>query len=188
MSTNTKLNRVQQQAADQKMVDGLTKYAPTIPSFLVGGASIKPSDVITALQARIAAAKAVEPARATWLTTVKANANERASTKTLVSNAKQALQLMFAGSIDTLAEFGLKPRKARTAPTPEQKVAAAAKAKATRAARHTMGTTQKKSVKGTVTTIVTPASPTASPPAAPSPVASAPPQGSTSGSAAPRTP
>ncbi len=126
------MNRVQQQAADQKMIDGLMKYAPTISSFLVGGASIKPSDVITALQARIAAANAIEPARATWQTTVKANANERASTQTLVSNAKQALKLMFAGSIATLAEFGLEPRKVRTPPTPEQKVVAAAKAKATR--------------------------------------------------------
>jgi hypothetical protein len=188
MSTKTKLNKVNQQAADQSLIDGFTKHAPTLTSFLVGGATIKASDVITALQARIAAANTTESTRATWQAAVKANTDERASTKTLVSSARQAVQMMFAGSIETLAEFGLKPRKARTAPTPEQKVVAAAKAKATRAARHTMGTKQKASVKGTITTIVTPASPTASPPAAPSPVASAPPQGSTSGPAAPRTP
>jgi hypothetical protein len=41
--------------------------------------------------------------------------------------------------------------------TPEQKVAAAAKLKATRAARHTAGSVQKKAVKGDVTgVIVTP--------------------------------
>jgi hypothetical protein len=51
----------------------------------------------------------------------------------------------------------MKPRKAPAARTPEEKIAAAAKAKATRAARHTMGSKQKAKVKGTVTTIVTPA-------------------------------
>jgi hypothetical protein len=178
MSTKPKLNHATQQAADQGLIDGFTKNTQTLASFLVGGATIKSSDVVTALQARIAAANTVASTRATWQAAVKAYADKRASTKTLVSNARQAVQVMFAGSVETLAEFGLKPRKPRTAPTPEQKVAAAAKAKATRAARHTMGTKQKASVKGTITTIVTPASPTASPPAAPSPV----------GPAAPRTP
>ena len=152
------------------------------------GTSFKTSDVITALQARLAAANTAQSTRATWQTAVKANATERASTQTLVSGGRQQVQGMFGGAIDTLADFGLKPRKVRTAPTPEEKVAAVAKAKATRAARHTMGSTQKKSVKGTITTIVAPASPAVSTAAAPSPVASAPPQGSTSAVGTPRTP
>jgi type I site-specific restriction endonuclease len=191
MSTNMKVNHVQQQAADQSLMNGLNKHAQSLSSFLVGSNSVKTSDIVAALQARIAAANTAQSTRATWQAAVQANANERASTKTLVSAVRQALQVMFTGSIDTLADFGLKPRKARTAPTPEQKVAAAAKAKATRAARHTMGTKQKKSVKGTVTTIVTPASSTAAPPAvaaAPSPVASGPAQGTTSTGGTPRTP
>jgi hypothetical protein len=186
--TTTQLNRMEKQTADQALIDGFTKNAKTVTSFLVGGATIKASDVITALQARIAAANTAQSTRATWLAAVKANATARASTQTLVSNAVQALKVMFAGSIESLAEFGLKPRKVRTAPTPEEKVAAVAKAKATRAARHTMGSTQKKSVKGTITTIVAPASPAVSTAAAPSPVASAPPQGSTSAVGTPRTP
>src|ERR1017187_5422976 len=118
---STKPNRIQQQTADQSLIDGLTKHENSLSSFLVGGTSFRTSDIITALQARIASANTAQSTRATWLTTVKANANERASTQTLVSGVKQALQVMFAGSIDTLAEFGLKPRKARTAPTPEEK-------------------------------------------------------------------
>ena len=186
MSTNQKSNHIQQQTADQNLINGLTKHESVLSSFLVGGTSFKTSDVITALQARLAAANTAQSTRATWLAAVKANATARASTQTLVSNAVQALKLMFAGSIESLAEFGLKPRKVRTAPTPEQKVAAAAKAKATRAARHTMGSTQKKSVKGTITTIAPPTSPSASTAAAPS--ASAPPQGSTGVGTPPRTP
>jgi hypothetical protein len=45
--------------------------------------------------------------------------------------------------VDALATFGLTPRKPRVV-SPEARVAAAAKAKATRAARHTMGKKQKK--------------------------------------------
>jgi hypothetical protein len=43
----------------------------------------------------------------------------------------------------SLADFGLNPKKARTPLTIEEKAAAAAKRKATRAARHTMGSKQK---------------------------------------------
>jgi hypothetical protein len=167
MLANEKLNQVEQKAADQSLIDGLTKNAQTLPSFVIGGTSIKSSDVIAALQARIATATTVQSTRATWQAAVKASANERASTKTLVLGVKQTLQLMYGASVDKLAEFGLTPRKPRAVPTPEQKVAAALKAKATRAARHTMGSKQKKSVKGTVTTIVTPTAPTASTPTAP---------------------
>jgi len=155
MAANPKANHIQQQAADQSLIDGLTKHQETLSSFLVGGKSFKTSDIVSTLQARIAAANTAQSIRATWQAAVKAKANERASTMTLVSGVKQALQVMFAGSIDTLADFGLKPRKAPAARTPEEKVAAAAKAKATREARHTMGSKQKAKVKGTVTTIVT---------------------------------
>jgi hypothetical protein len=81
------------------------------------------------------------------------------------------VKVAFGKSPDVLADFGLKPRKMKTPLTIEQKAAAAAKRKATRAARHTMGTSQKKKVKGT--TIVTPTDSKASPPVAPGPVASA---------------
>jgi hypothetical protein len=166
MSTKQKLSHVQQQAADQALINGLTKHEQTLSSFLVGSTSTTTSIVAT-LQARITAANTAQSTRATWQAAVKANANERASTETLVSGVKQTLLVIFGGSIDTLADFGLKARKARTPLTPEQQITATAKARATRAARHTMGSKQKKKVSGTITTIVAPASPPASPAAAP---------------------
>lgn len=60
----------------------------------------------------------------------------------------------FSKSPDVLADFGLNPKNVRTPLTVEEKTVAAAKRKATRAARHTMGTKQKKGVKGTVTGVV----------------------------------
>ena len=54
-------------------------------------------------------------------------------TKAFVASLRANLLASFAGNLDTLAKFGLTPRQKPFA-TPDAKVAAAAKAKATRAA------------------------------------------------------
>jgi hypothetical protein len=146
--TKSKSNLQQQQAADQSLVDGFTKHASTIPSLLIAGVQVPTTTIISTLQARIAARAATAPAKATYQALVQADQNERASSQALVSGAKQAIGLMYAGQITTLADFGLKPRKAPAPRTPEQKAASAAKAKATRAARHTMGPVQKAQITG----------------------------------------
>ena len=149
MSTNQKLNRMDQQVTDQAMADGLAKHAKTLPSFLLGSTSVQTTDVITALNTRITTANSVDSTRATWQAAILADKNERAKTKSLVSGVRQALEVMFAGSVETLADFGLKPRKTPAPRTPAEKVAAVAKAKATRAARHTMSKKQKAAITGT---------------------------------------
>lgn len=155
------LNRTQFQNVDQKLIDGFNKHAQTIPSLLIGGTSLKTADIIGTLQARLAAANAAVSTRATWQTAVKADHDERAKTKVFLSGLRQALLVAFAGSIDTLADFGLVARKASVI-SPEKKLAAADKARATRAARHTLGKKQKAAIKGTV---AAPApAPSASPP------------------------
>jgi hypothetical protein len=161
MATKSTLNRTLQQDGDQKLIDGLNKHGQTIPSLMIAGTSHPTAAIIAVLHERIDSAKTVVSSRATWQTDVKADRDKRAQTKAFVSGLRQALQVAFAGSIDTLADFGLKPRKTRTPRTPEEKAAAAAKAKATRAARHTMGSKQKAKVKG--------AAPQAAPAPAPSP-------------------
>ena len=168
MTGNSKENRMQQQSSNQNLSDGLTKHQATLASFTVGSTSFKTADLISTLQERISMADTVDSARATWQTAVKANRDERAKTNSLISGVRQTLQVMFAGSIDTLADFGLKPRKARVAPTPEEKVAAVAKGKATRVARNTMGPKQKAKITGTVPTTA-PATPPATTPAAAAP-------------------
>jgi hypothetical protein len=175
MSTNSRENRMQQQSSDQNLSDGLTKHLTTLPSFTIGSASFKAADVITSLQERISTADTVDSTRATWQMAVKANRDQRAKTNSLISGVRQTLQVMFAGSIDTLADFGLKPRKTPAALTPEERVASVAKAKATRKARSTMGPKQKAKIKGTVPAApaIEPAAtaPTAQPgPASPAPV------------------
>jgi hypothetical protein len=147
-------NRTFQQAADQKLSDGLAKHASSIASIVVSNTPYKPADLISTVETRITAADTTQSTRATWQSAVQAERDARARTQALVSGLKQTLQVMFAGSVDTLADFGLTPRKTRVI-SPETKVLAAAKARATRAARHTMGKNQKKDIKGVISTPAT---------------------------------
>jgi hypothetical protein len=169
MSTTN--NRTLRQAADQKLIDGLNKHSASLASLLIGNTSYPLADLISTVQTRVSAANVTRSTRATWQNAVQAERDQRAKTKPLVSGLKQAIQVMFAGSIDSLADFGLTARKVPVV-TPEKKAAAAAKAKATRAARHTMGKVQKKDIKGTVPTTApaTPPSPAPAPTPAQTPV------------------
>ena len=97
---------------------------------------------MTTVQSRIDSAKTVLSTRATWLAAIQADRALQDKRKPLVAGLKQALLVAFAGQIDALADFGLTPRKVHVF-TPEQRIAAAAKSRATRAARHTMGSKQK---------------------------------------------
>ena len=163
----TSRKRVERNAADQTLMDGMNKHPTTIPTIYVGGAAVPATAIVAALQARIDTGKAVTSTRASWRAAVGAERDELAKSAVLVSACRQALLLAFAGQVDTLAEFGLSARKPRVV-SPETVVAATQKAKATRQARHTMGAKQKKEIKGDVTgVVVTPITatpPTASPP------------------------
>ena len=166
MGINTpKKNRTDETAADQLLIDGLTKNASTIQSIVIGGVSATTKDIVATLQSRIDSARAVSSARASWLAAVQADRAERDKTKTYVSGLRQALLVAFVGQVDTLAEFGLTGRKTAVV-SPEEQVARAAQAKATRVARHTMGKKQKSQIKGTVA----PAAPVISAASAPTPI------------------
>jgi len=177
MATPKTTNRSQLQTGGQKVIDGLHKHGSTLTSLVIDGTSYTTAEVIAVVQARVDAFKAAVSSRATWQASVLADKAERAKTKTFMSGLVQALRVAFGNSVDVLADFGLTPHKARAVRTPEQKAAATAKAKATRAARHTMGRKQKAAIKGTA--------PAAAPPiAATSPAPTAPPSSSTTAPAA----
>jgi len=169
-TTTALTNQTTLTAADQKLIDGLTKHALTIASMVIAGQTMATKDIIAEIQTSITAANAVQTARATWQAAVAANKATRAKNKAFLSGVRQALLVAFAGQVDALADFGLKPRKVAVV-TPAEKTARAAKAKATRAARHTMGKVQKSKVTG-ATAPAAPPSPT--PPAPPTPTAPTP--------------
>jgi hypothetical protein len=171
MTTRTKTNNAEQLAADQSLIDGLVKHAATLVTLLIAGNTVQTSALVTVLQARIAAIKLAITTKATFMAAVAAAHAEIANTAALVSGARQALKVAFSGQIETLGDFGLKPPKARTPLTTEQKAAAKAKAAATRAARHTMGAKQKAEITGSTPA---PAAPAPAAPETPEPVQPAP--------------
>jgi hypothetical protein len=159
MGINTpKKNRVDQTSSDQALIDGLNKHEAAIPAVVIAGVTVATKALVTTVQSRIDSSKAVLSKRAAWQAAIQDDRALRDKTKTFVAGLKQALLVAFAGQIDALAAFGLTARKVPVA-TPEQRIAATAKALATRAARHTMGSKQKADVKGTVAPAA-PASPT----------------------------
>jgi hypothetical protein len=150
MSRQTKINKTEQLGSDQAFMAGLQKHQATIPSLTIGGVPIPTTSLITILQQRTTARTTTVTSRAAWQDDVQAENATVAQSQATVAGARQAIKVMFAGQIEALADFGLKPPKARTPLTTEQKAAAKAKAEATRAARHTMSPKQKAQITGTV--------------------------------------
>jgi hypothetical protein len=175
MGSNTpKKNRIDQTTAEETLIDGFNKHAAAMPSMVINGVMRTTKDLVATLQSRVDSARAVLSTKATWQTAIRTDQALRETTKTFVSGVKQGLIVAFAGQVDTLADFGLTARAKHVA-TPEEKIARAAKAKATRAARHTLGKKQKAAIKGTAapnapaTTGPSASTPTTTPSAAPAP-------------------
>jgi hypothetical protein len=167
-------NRNTRLAQAQQLSDGVSRHAGVIPTLVIDGHPYAAADIVAVLQEIIASETSAVTTHAQWRAAVAADRAERARRKTFLSGLQQALRVAFGGQIDVLGDFGLAARKPRTPLTPQQKAAAAAKARATREARHTMGHKQKAKIKGTVPQAANPpaATPPATPPAAPSPPAS----------------
>lgn len=154
----------------QALVIGLQKQLPN-GSFTLMSTVYTTAVLVTALQGLIAALTAVDTAQAGAKAALVIWEAEAAKMGQLVLALKRTLLTMYANAPDTLAVFGLKPRKARAPATTAQRAATAAKAAATRAARGTTGSKKKLLVTGnvtgvTITPIIAPA-PAATPPAQP---------------------
>jgi hypothetical protein len=137
----------------EQLIAGTNKHLANMAQVMLVGGSFTPAQVTERLQALVNLRNDVDAAKALTkakLAVEKANMPAlRIFMNALVTFVKAA----FGSEPDVLADFGLHP-KARTQPTFEAKTAAAARRKATRAARHTTGPRKKLSVKGAVTGIV----------------------------------
>ena len=147
----TTTNRTALQAADQTLADGLTKHTSDIPSLVLGTQDMKNADIVTRVEARVAKSKAVTSARVLYLAAVAADKAQRQQDMQFMDDLKQTLRARFSSDPSTLqGDFGLSVRK-RTKAAPKTQVAAAAKAKATRAARGTKGSLVLSEITGNVT-------------------------------------
>ncbi len=170
------------------IVSGVQKHFPSGQMSLAGQAFNMPTDLVNLLQADISVTDATDKARATWLATVQTQTDSHTKVAPVLRALKAQVLAQFGDTQDaatTLADFGYSPRKI-SARSSEEKVAAAAKGRATRTARHTMGSKQKQAVTGNVTGVVV--TPVVSTPAAPAAPATSPATGSgTNGATAPAT-
>jgi hypothetical protein len=152
------------------LIKGSGLHLDPTQKVVLSGTATTVGAILTQLQSFVNNRNAVVAAQATARDAV---ATERAQAPALnvVIDAFEAfVRFTFGDQATVLAAFGLTPHKVPAPKTAEQKAVAAAKRKATREARGTMGPKQKKSVKGNVTAtlVVTPATaPTPAPAEAP---------------------
>lgn len=176
-------NKEARQALERQSLVGIDKYLKATTNVTILGTSYTPVQLKAVLQADLDAAAVAQTARATWQVAVEAERGTHAKAHGVLLGLKSLLVMQYGTkAADVLADFGFAPPK-QTKKDPATQVAAAAKSLATRKARNTLGTQQKKAIKGTVASApaTTPAPVTPAPVATPSPVpAPAPAAGSTS--------
>jgi hypothetical protein len=161
-------------ALAKQLIAGAKEHLASVTSVTLAGGSFTPAQIEASLQTLIDLRTAVDDAKAATKAKIVAEAAQAPSLRSQMAAFVAYVRVSFSNSPDVLADFGLAPKKVPTPLTVGQKAEAVARRAATRTARHTMGSQQKKDVKGTVTTIVaTPPSP-ATPPVASGPVATAP--------------
>src|SRR5258708_35197714 len=157
-----------------QLIAGTRKHFSNASSLAFGGGSYTPAEVETSLQTLADLRTAVDDAKTAAKAKVATEAALAAPLRSYMAAYVAFVKATFGSSPDALADFGLKPKKAPTPLTVEQKASAAAKRKATRAARPTMGPAQQKGGKGTITTIVSSTPATAPQPVVTSPAATTP--------------
>jgi hypothetical protein len=145
MTINRK--RADRMASDQAMIEGIQTFFAQNATLTVGSITMAPGDLVKVFQERIASSKAVITASAAKDAAVKDDRVERAKTAPTVNTFRRLVLATFEGSPDTLAVFGLKDRKVPTTDV-ATKAQAKAKSEATRKARHTMGSRQRRKVTG----------------------------------------
>jgi hypothetical protein len=169
----------------EQLIAGTNKHLANTAQVMITGGSFTPAQVTAQLQALVNLRNDVDAAKASTKARLAVEKANMPALRIFMDAFVSFVKAAFGTAPDVLADFGLHP-KARTPLTVEAKTAAAAKRKATRAARHTTGPKQKKGIKGAVTGIlVTPV--TATQPVAPAPSGPSAPATST-GTTAPATP
>jgi hypothetical protein len=153
MATKAK-NKSQVVAFTQQLIAGTAKHLTGTTQVRLVGSSFTSADITAKLQSIVTLESDVDAAKAATKAKLATQTANMPSLRIFESAYVAYLKAAYRGSPDVLADFGIQPPKVRAPATVEAKATAAAKRAATRAARHTMGSQQKKAVKGDVTGIV----------------------------------
>ena len=160
MTTTTKPTKATALAGVQALIAGIQKQFPS-GQFTLGNVVFTTAALVQLLQGLADAMTAQTTAQKTAQDALTALRDLQAKDGPTIQALKDLLIAQFGNASQTLALFGLAPRKERAPMTVEQLAAAKAKRAATRAARGTKGPKAKLAIKGAVT------APTETPPPAP---------------------
>jgi hypothetical protein len=138
----------------QQLLAGTQKDLPATSSLNVNGQALKQSDIVTKLQGWIQLYEQKDGAKAAAGSAVGALKLTTVEVRQFVLAFSQVLKQFLGKGSPLLADFGLKTTEPKV-PTSETRALAHAKSLATRAARKTMGSVQKKAVKGAPVATVT---------------------------------
>jgi hypothetical protein len=158
-------NRSVTQGHDGQVIVGIQKNLQNVSSLPLAASTYTMATLVQLVQSRIDAANTVVNARAHWVDASAAYGALNTQVTQVVRDLRQYVISVYGKDSPVLADFGFTPSK-RTPLTPEQLVARAQKAAATRVARGTMGKKQKAKIKGTVATTAPATPPAATPPIA----------------------
>jgi hypothetical protein len=119
---------------DSKLVAGIKKVLAASSPLPLGSKAMSIADIVSMLEARLAAAGPVVTAKEAWKAEVAKEQELVRQTEPTVSALRKYLEVAFGDKPETLAEFGIvvKPRRVLTS---EQLAQKAAKAKHTREAK-----------------------------------------------------
>jgi hypothetical protein len=161
MSTS-KANRITVTAQNQQLEGALPKYFAK-KTFELLGETWTTVQVMTELESEDTLIAAAIKAHADWQAAASAARAKTTANDQLRSELKNAVKSSLGANSAALAEFGIVV-KARKPRTPQVNLVAAAKAKATRLARNTLGPKARLQVKGVAaTSTAAPAVPSAEP-------------------------
>lgn len=133
------------------LVNGLASKPPGgQTSLVILGTSITVPDLVTELKGYAATYKAVEDANTEYQRALTARTAIETHAKSRHDAVRAAIKGALGKSNPDLSTYGLTPDREHRPLTVEEQALKVAKAKATRAARHTMGKRQKEAVKGQV--------------------------------------
>ena len=148
VTKQTKMSR------DRSLIAGIEKHFAVSERVLLEARRHSPAELVEILNERIALSEAVVAAKAAWEEAIRRERENAAKTARLVSALRKSLHLMFGNDLPSLNDFGISPHKERRALSGEEKLIVAAKIRATRAARHTMGKRQKAAITGAITPVI----------------------------------
>lgn len=136
-----------------RLADGHEKHLPDTP-FVFAGRTYEGPELVAMIRAVRDAAKRVARAHAEVAEATRANLKMQADNAGLIQGAKKRVQLAYSNDSGKLADFGLAPQSPPGTMSTETLLVRAAKSRATRKERRTMGKKQRAAIKGDVTGVV----------------------------------